>query len=146
MDRASELANQIIEVYSKNNHFGRFMNMTFNINEPGLVEYSLNVKEELLATPTAAHGGAIAGFMDAIVGVAALSATASEGKVVSTVEFKINFLKPALLNEKLRGIGKVIQKGNRLLIVQGEIYNSRSELVATAIATMNAYPIEKSSF
>lgn len=146
MDRTGELNDLILSTYNKNNHFGRFLGMTYEVLEPGLVNYSLSIKEELLATPTAAHGGAIAGFMDGIVGVAALSATAPEGKVVSTVEFKLNFLRPALLNEEIKGVGKVLKKGKSILVVQGEIFNAKNELIATSLATMNAYPVEKSSF
>jgi uncharacterized protein (TIGR00369 family) len=137
---------EILGVYDQNNHFGRFMGMTYDVVEPGIVHYSLCVKEDLLATPTAAHGGAIAGFMDAIVGVSALSATAPDGKVVSTVEFKINYLRPALFKDDIKGIGTVLKKGKRLLTVKGEIFNSKDELIATSIATLNAYPVEKSSF
>lgn len=137
---------QLIDLYNKNNHFGQTMGMNFKVISPGEIVYTIDVKKELLATPTAMHGGAIAGFMDAIIGVAALSAVAEQGKVVSTVEFKINFLKPALLNEKLTGKGKVIQKGNRLLVVNGEILNQHSETIAIATGTLNAYPVEKSDF
>ncbi|MCB9197300.1 MAG: PaaI family thioesterase [Flavobacteriales bacterium] len=136
----------ILSLYNKNNHFGRFMEMNYEILKPGKVLYKLKIKEDLLATPTAAHGGAIAGFMDAIVGVAALSATIEDQKVVSTIEFKINYLRPGLLNEELTGIGEVLKKGKSLLVVKGEILNPRNEIIATALATMNAYPLEKSSF
>lgn len=122
------------------------MDMNYEIVAPGLVHYYLTITPSLLATPTAAHGGAIAGFMDAIVGVGALSAVAPEGKVVSTIEFKINYLKPALKNEHLKGVGEVIKKGKSVLVVEGKIYNSKNELIALSVATLNAYPVEKSSF
>ncbi len=146
MDRTGELTNLILSTYNKNNHFGRLLGMDYEVIEPGKIHYSLCVTEELLATPTAAHGGAIAGFMDAIVGVAALSATAPEGKVVSTVEFKINYLRPALVKDNIKGVGTVLKKGKSILVVKGEIFNSDDQLIATALATLNAYPVEKSSF
>mgnify|MGYP005673569473 CR=1 FL=1 len=146
MDRIGELATKILKTYNDNNHFGRFMGMDYEVLEPGRVTYKLTIKKDLLATPTAAHGGAIAGFMDGIVGVAALSATAPEGKVVSTVEFKINYLRPALFQDEVIGKGTVLKKGKSLLVVKGEIFNAKEELIATAIATLNAYPVEKSSF
>lgn len=146
MDRTGELAELILSTYNKNNHFGRFMGMKYEVESPGHVKYRLTVKEDLLATPTAAHGGAIAGFMDGIVGVAALSSTAPDGRVVSTIEFKINYLKPALFKDEIFGVGTVLKKGKSILVVKGEIFNSKEELLATALATMNSYPIEKSSF
>lgn len=122
------------------NHFGRFMQMDYNILSPGVVEYKLTVREDLLATKHAAHGGALAAFMDAILGVTSLSAVADEGKLVATIEFKINYLKPALIGDTLLGKGKVIQKGNRILIAEGEIYNQNNELIAKSIGTFNSYP------
>jgi uncharacterized protein (TIGR00369 family) len=134
----------ILALYNQHNNFGRLLNMTYKVDTPGKVTYQLKVTPDLLATPFAAHGGAIAGFMDAIVGVAALSAVAPLNKVVSTIEFKLNFVKAALLYDELKGIGEVITQGNRILTVKGDIYNQKNELIATSLATLNAYPIEKS--
>jgi uncharacterized protein (TIGR00369 family) len=131
-------------LYNKINNFGRLLDMKFEVTEPGRIIYSMPVTEDILATTSAAHGGALAAFMDAIIGVASLSAVAEEGKLVSTVEFKINYLNPALLNDQLRGFGKVIKKGKRIIITQGKIFNQKDELLAICTGTLNAYPIEKS--
>lgn len=122
--------------------------MDFKIIEPGLVHYALTVKQEHLATPLASHGGVISALMDAVLGVAALSSVYEAKKVVSTVEYKINFLNPALLNDELLGIGKVDQKGNRLIIVSGDIICPKRNniVIAKAIGTFNAYPAEKAGF
>lgn len=135
---------EIIQLYDKVNHFGRLMEMNFTILKPGEIEYQMTVSPKHLATATAMHGGAIAALMDAIVGVASLSAVADQGKLVSTVEFKINFLAPALVGDKLKGIGNVVKKGKRIVVTEGKIVNQNNELVAIATATLNAYPIEKS--
>lgn len=133
------MANNLIELYNSTNHFGRFMDMDYTIVKPGEVDYKLKIKENLLATKEAAHGGALAAFMDAILGVASLSAVADEGKLVATIEFKINYLKPALLGDSLIGKGKVLQKGKRILITEGEIFNQKNELIAKAIGTFTSY-------
>lgn len=137
------MAQNLIELYNSMNHFGRFMQMHYTVIQPGEVEYKLLIREELLATQRAAHGGALAAFMDAILGVASLSAVADEGKLVATIEFKINYLKPALLGDSLTGKGKVIQKGKRILITEGEIYNQNHELIVKAIGTFTSYPVNK---
>jgi uncharacterized protein (TIGR00369 family) len=135
------MANNLIELYNSTNHFGRFMDMDYTIVKPGEVDYKLKIKENLLATKEAAHGGALAAFMDAILGVASLSAVADEGKLVATIEFKINYLKPALLGDSLIGKGKVLQKGKRILITEGEIFNQKNELIAKAIGTFTSYAV-----
>jgi uncharacterized protein (TIGR00369 family) len=138
--------NQLLELYNKTNNFGKLIGMTIEQIEPGHVTYKLNITDDLLATPTTAHGGALAAFMDAIIGVASLSLVAHENKVVSTVEFKINFLQPALYGERLKGIGKVLKKGKRIIVAEGKIFNQKNELLATSTGTLNAYPIERSDF
>lgn len=135
---------KLISIYNKINTYGAVNGMELKIIAAGHIEYRMEIKEQHLATTRAAHGGAVAGFMDGILGVAALSATAAENKLVSTVEFKINFLRPVLLGDKLTGTGKVDQKGKRIIIASGEIYNQKNELIAKATGTFNAYPFEKS--
>lgn len=138
----------IIEQYIQNNHFGKTLGMDFKIIEPGLVHYFIKINKEHLATPLAAHGGVISALMDGLLGVAALSVSAQNNKVVSTVEFKINFLAPALLDDELMGIGKVEQQGNRLIISSGDIVcpQRNNVVIAKAIGTFNAYPAEKAGF
>ena len=134
----------ILDIYNKHNNFGRFFDMNHKVVAPGHIEYNMVVKESHLATRTAMHGGAMAGFMDGVLGVAALSAVAAENKVVSTIEFKINYLSAVFLGDELKGFGIVLRKGKRILLVEGKIYNQKNELVSTATGTFNAYSFEKS--
>jgi uncharacterized protein (TIGR00369 family) len=139
------MAKDLIALYNQYNNYGRDLGMDYSIPEPGLVEYRLKIEERHLATPGAAHGGVLSAFMDAILGVAALSAVHTEGKVVSTVEFKINFFSPALLHDELIGTGRIEQKGNRIIVTSGEIVaaNRNKRVIAKAMGTFNAYPAEK---
>ncbi len=134
----------ILDRYNKTNHFGRLMGMEYEVQSSGEIYYTIEVKKEHLATKTAAHGGFIAAVMDAVVGVAALSKMIDQDKVVSTVEMKLNFLQPAFLGDYLIGKGKVVKSGKRIVVVEGEIYNQKKEMLAICLATMNAYPFEKS--
>jgi len=138
----------IIEKYIANNHFGKILGMDFKIIEPGLVHYFLTITQDHLSTPRAAHGGVIAALMDGVLGVAALSTVVEQQKVVSTVEFKINYLTPSLLNDQLMGIGKVEHAGNRIIVSSGDIIctNRHDIVIAKAIGTFNAYPFEKVAF
>jgi uncharacterized protein (TIGR00369 family) len=137
---------ELLRIYQLINKYGEANEMSLKIIEPGWIEYRMEIKEQHLATPFAAHGGAVAGLMDGILGVAALSLTASEGKLVSTIEFKINFLKPVFKGDKLLGTGKVLEKGKRIIITNGSIVaeNRENAKVAIATGTFNSYPFEKS--
>ena len=135
----------IIRSYIQWNNFGKVLGMDFNILEAGVVEYRLEVKEIHLATTKASHGGVQAALMDAVLGVAALSEVCLEGKVVSTVNLNVNFLSPAFLGDTMFAKGKVIKRGKSLLFTQAEIIDQNGKMLATASATMNAYPVDKLS-
>ncbi|GAA0876407.1 PaaI family thioesterase [Wandonia haliotis] len=133
----------IIETYKRTNRFGDDLGMQLSIVQPGEIEYKLAVSDKHMATPVAAHGGVIATLMDGTLGVAALSLVVEQGKVVSTIELKLNFLSPARLGDTLIATGKVVQAGSRIIYAEGEIRNQKNELVAKGSGTFNAYPAEK---
>lgn len=135
----------ILKLYNQINEFGRVNQMHFTVIEPGHIEYRMPILNAHLATPVAAHGGAVAGMMDGVLGVAALSVSAQEQKLVATVEFKIQYIRPVVKDDVLKGIGKVDFKGSRIIISSGDIYSEkRNVLVAKGTGTFNAYPFEKS--
>ena len=129
----------IFETYNQMNEFGRDHGMTYKVISPGHIEYFFTPVQKHLATKTAIHGGMIAAFMDAIIGVAALSAVYAEGKLVATVEFKINLLAPAKANLQLKGIGQVVSKGKSTLVVNGNILDNQGILIATGLGTLKSY-------
>ncbi len=133
----------IIQGYIGWNKFGVLLGMDFEIPEKGSVVYRLKVEEKHLATPRAAHGGVQAALMDAALGVAALSNVCEENRVVSTVSITISYLSPALLGDEMIATATVLKQGKNLAFVHGEIHNQDGKLLATANATMNAYPVEK---
>ena len=134
----------LIEIYHQVNNFGRENNMKLTIVKPGEIIYEMEVLERHLATVNTIHGGMIAALMDGVIGVAALSLVAQDKKLVSTIEFKLNYFKPAYLGDVLKGFGRVDNAGKRIISTSGEIYNQKGEMVAKAMGTFNAYPFDKS--
>lgn len=136
---------QLIKRYQETNQFGKYKGMELLKFEADGIRYRLEIKEHHLATPTTAHGGVVAGYMDGVLGLAALYVSSEKANLVSTVEFKINFLTPVRLGDILIGDGKVISAGNRIIVAQGEIFNEKTgDKVAVAMGTFNAYPYQKS--
>ena len=135
---------QLMNIYQETNQFGKLNGMDLLNYEHGKIEYVMEIKEMHLATPKTAHGGVLAAYMDGIMGVAALTASAKNLNLVSTVEFKINYLKPAFLGDILVGKGTIISEGKRIIIAKGEITNQKGELISVATGTFNAYPYQKS--
>jgi uncharacterized protein (TIGR00369 family) len=90
------------------------------------------------------HAGLMATMADHTAGYSAFT-TVSENFRILTVEFKINFLKPAFGNA-LRCRSKVINKGKQIIVSESEVYDVRDsdeKLVAKCIITMMAVPAEK---
>ncbi len=144
----SNINDTLIDKYRQANHFGRLVSMDFKVVAEGQVDYFLTVKEEHLATPHAAHGGVVAALVDAALGVAGLSAVHTQNKVVSTIEYKLNFLAPALLNDELLARAKVEQKGNRILVISCDVFcvNRNNKLIAKSLGTFNAYDAAKAGY
>jgi uncharacterized protein (TIGR00369 family) len=129
----------ILELYNQMNEFGKDHDMKFTVISPGKIEYSFTPQQRHLATTHAIHGGMLAAYMDAIIGVAALSAVHHEGKYVATIEFKINFLSPAYSGNELIGHGNVITNGKSTLVVSGNIIDNQGNLIATGLGTLKSY-------
>jgi uncharacterized protein (TIGR00369 family) len=99
-----------LENFRKLNKFGEYNGHDYEVVKPGETTTTMTIKDMHLNSPGVAHGGSLAGMMDAVLGVAALTAAIVDGNLVSTVEFKINYFKPILLGDKLVGKGKVVRK------------------------------------
>lgn len=126
----------LISEYNKSNSFGKENNLSLQVISPGHIEYTMQIENKHMALNNVVHGGAIAGLMDAVLSVAAFSAVEKEGMHVSTVEFKINYLKPVSESIKLKGIGKVLKLGKRLIVTKGEIFDNENNMIAIGTGTI----------
>jgi len=79
------------------------------------------------------HGGVLCDLADAAMGVAYLS-TIAEGETLTTIELKINFLRP-VWNAKLRAEAKMVRAGKIVGLVECDIFDERQRLVARASST-----------
>ena len=108
--------------YNRINAYGQANGMMLRAPAPGKAEYSMAIRPEHLSSPGVAHGGVLAGLMDAALGAAALTLAFTAGELVSTVEFKINYLHPVQLGDELRAVAQVDHAGKSLLVCSGIIY------------------------
>ena len=85
------------------------------------------------------HAGIVSMIVDTACGYAALSLMPPTAAVL-TVEYKVNFISPAL-SERLIAHGRVLKPGRTLMACFGEVHahNGQTEkLVTTMLATMIA--------
>ncbi len=103
--------------------------------EPGLVRISCTFQEGLSQQHQFFHAGVMTSIVDSACGYAAAT-KAPLDKEVLTVEFKVNFLKPARTS-KIVAIGTVMQSGRTLTVCEGEVYDeSETVLIAKMTATI----------
>lgn len=137
---------QFVTLFRSFNKYDIDNGLTFEIQEPGTITYKMKILEKHLSSPNTAHGAVLAGFMDCVLGFSALSLAVTQGNLTSTVEFKINYIRPVMLNEEISGTGKVVHKGKSLIISSAEVKNAKGELIALGQGTFNTYPFNKKDF
>jgi uncharacterized protein (TIGR00369 family) len=79
------------------------------------------------------HGGVLCDVADAAMGIAYAS-TLAEGETFTTLELKINFLKP-VWTAQLRATGRVVKGGKTVGLVECDITDEGQNLVARASST-----------
>jgi uncharacterized protein (TIGR00369 family) len=79
------------------------------------------------------HGGVLCDIADAAMGIAYAS-TLDDGESFTTLELKINFLRP-VWKEKLRAVGKVVKRGRVVGMVECDVTNAEGALVARSSST-----------
>jgi uncharacterized protein (TIGR00369 family) len=70
---------------------------------------------------------------DAAMGVA-FASTLDDGESFTTLELKINFLRP-VWKDTLRAVGKVVKRGKSVGMVECDVTDSKGVLVARASCT-----------
>jgi len=79
------------------------------------------------------HGGVLCDIADAAMGIAYACAL-EEGESFTTLEMKINFLKP-VWKAHLRAVGRVVKQGRTIGLVECDITDEQQSLVARASST-----------
>ena len=106
--------------------------------EPG------RVVVELIAGPQHRHGGGvvqggvITQIADAAMGMS-LATLQEDGIWNTTVELKINFIRPAIAG-RLQAIGRVIEMRQSLLFSEADVFDEQGRLVARASSTCMPVP------
>ncbi|GAC1599212.1 MAG: hypothetical protein NVS3B25_25960 [Hymenobacter sp.] len=140
----------MVAAYIRMNHYDRANGMALSVPAPGRAEYRMVVRDEHLSSPKTCHGGVLAGLMDAALGAAALSLAFTKLELVSTVEFKLNYLHAVHLHDTLLAKGVVDHAGNKLVVSSCVIYRvvegHEDVAVARGLGTFNRYPASKRNF
>ncbi|WP_253924988.1 PaaI family thioesterase [Halobacillus sp. A5] len=111
------------------NHIG----LTEVFKKDGLSKIELEVTGLLTQRHGTVHGGVLATMVDAAVGTS-IRSLLPEKKAAVTVEMKVNYLRPST-GSKLIGEGRIINKGQSIIVGEAQIKNEDGKVVAHGTAT-----------
>ncbi|MBI3029966.1 MAG: PaaI family thioesterase [Candidatus Rokubacteria bacterium] len=101
--------------------------------EPGRAVVEFEAAERHANPLGTLHGGILCDIADAAMGIAYAS-TLEEGETFTTLELKINFLKP-VWNARLRAVADVVNGGRTVGLVACDVFDEKDRLVARATST-----------
>ena len=101
--------------------------------KPGEAVVELQATEAHTNPMGTLHGGVLCDVADAAMGIA-YSANLAEDESFTTLELKINFLKP-IWKARLRATGRVVKQGRTVGLVECDIVDEKDNLVAHATST-----------
>lgn len=100
---------------------------------PGLATFEMDCDERHHNPMGSVHGGILTDLADAAMGYAVISTLAPD-ESFTTVELKINFLRPAF-REKLRCHARVDSRGKTIVYAVADVENEDGKSVAKAVST-----------
>lgn len=111
----------------------RLIGFTLSEIEPGRAVITLDADGRHANPMGTLHGGVLCDVVDAAMGMA-YAATLDEGETFTTLELKINFLKP-VREGRLVATGRVVKGGRTVGLVECDVLDDKERLVARASST-----------
>ena len=128
-----ELAQEIQRGEAPASPIGRLLGFALKGIEPGRAVFEMDADERHHNPMGTLHGGIYCDLADAAMGYA-YAATLSERETFTTVELKINFLRPVRCG-KLTAEAKVVKAGGTLGYIECDVKDHAGKLVARAAST-----------
>lgn len=101
--------------------------------EPGRAVFEFEATERHANPMGTLHGGILCDIADAAMGMA-YAASLGEGETFTTLELKINFLKP-FWTGRLTAVGRLVKGGRTVGLVECDVTDDKHGLVARASST-----------
>jgi uncharacterized protein (TIGR00369 family) len=112
---------------------GKLLGLTITSSGAGRATVDFEASARYANPMGTLHGGVLCDLADAAMGVAYRS-TLAEGETFTTIELKINFLRP-VWNAKLRAQARMVHAGKVVGLIECDILDERRRLVARASST-----------
>ena len=115
---------------------GRLLGFELVGVEPGQATFRMDAGPQHANPMGTLHGGVLCDIADAAMGIA-FASTLREGESFTTLELKMNFLKP-VWSARLTAVGKVVKRGRTVGLAQCDVTDGDGHLVAYATSTCMA--------
>jgi uncharacterized protein (TIGR00369 family) len=107
-------------------------------SEPGRVVLELDAGPEHRHGGGVVQGGVITQIADAAMGMS-LATLQEDGLWNTTIELKINFIRP-VISGRIRAVGRVVEIKRTLMFGEADVLDEQGRLVARASSTCLAVP------
>ncbi len=124
--------------------FIKYCQFQAEVVEKGYFQSRVLIEEHHRQQDGFIHAGVMATMADHTAGYAAFTTVPEEFQIL-TIEFKINFLRPAY-GDSLVCRSRVIRDGSQIIISESEVFDVRGEkekIVAKGLVTLMAVPKDK---
>jgi len=124
--------------------FIRYCGFGAEIVRRGFFQAGVKISEDHRQQDGFIHAGVMATMADHTAGYAAFTTVSADFQIL-TIEFKINFLRPAC-GDALVCRSRVIREGSQIIVSESEVFDLREEreaLAAKAMVTLTVVPKEK---
>lgn len=109
--------------------------------EPGRVEFTCEPDESAYNPIGSVHGGLVCTLLDSVAGCA-LHSVLPAGRGYTSVEIKVNYLKPVRSTSgQLTAIGTLVKAGSRVAFTEGVVTDASGAVVATATSTLLVFDL-----
>ena len=99
----------------------------------GSSECEIQLQQEHMNPHGIAHGGVVFSIVDTGMG-AAVASTLQAGEICSTIEIKINYMRPAIAG-KLICFTEIVSKGKRTAVVESRVLDENEKEICRALGT-----------
>ena len=141
-------SNEIIKTFmEKGIPFNNFLGMEVVSLGDGEASMRIPARPEFMGDPfrPALHGGVISALADTVGGMAVFTRL-GEGQAASTIDLRVDYLRPGLVDIDLMASSTVLRMGNRVAATHSIVYQAnRDEPIATCSAVYNVVRIKPDS-